>query len=60
MTGILSEVFLYKGSDVDNKMADYLIDEVYRKKQLLLINTEYKIHGNRDDQIRRSEVNTFA
>lgn len=39
MTGILSRIYLYKGSEVDNYQANLLID-IYEKENLLLINTE--------------------
>ena len=48
MTGILSEVFLYKGSEVDDRLANYLIDVVYRKEKLYLINVECK---NKDSKV---------
>lgn len=47
MTGLLSEIFLYKGSEVDNNFANYLIDEIYRGKKLFLINVELKKEDNK-------------
>lgn len=40
MTGILSEIFLYKGSEVDDHFANFLIDVIYREQKLFLINVE--------------------
>jgi hypothetical protein len=57
MTGVLAEVYLYKGSDVDNKMANYLIDVVYREKKLFLINTECGSRsGNNSKILRKFEI----
>lgn len=42
MTGIMGEIFLYKTEEVTNTYANYLIDEVYRKKKLMVMNTDGK------------------
>lgn len=46
MTGILSEIYLYRGSEVTDNYANILI-EIYHEKRLLLINVENDI-PNRD------------
>lgn len=40
MFGAITKVYIYKGSEVDNKMANYLIDEIYRKKGMSPLNSE--------------------
>lgn len=46
-----SDVFLYKGSDVNNELADYLIDVIYKEKKLLPINEEIKLKKSKIDSI---------
>lgn len=42
MTGVLSEIYLYKGSEVNNEMANYLIEHVHLKRKMRLINVELR------------------
>ena len=57
MTGVLSDVYLYKGSEVDDKTANYLIEEIYLRKGLFLINTERRrTVNNKMELVRKSDV----
>lgn len=40
MMGIMEEIYLYKGSDINNNKANYLIDTIYREKKLIPVNIE--------------------
>lgn len=42
MTGIICEIFIYRTEEVTNTFANYLIDEVYRKKKLMIMNKDGK------------------
>jgi hypothetical protein len=56
MTGILSEIYLYKGSEVDDQLANYLIDIVYREKKLFLINIEHNTLHNAGEKKNKKRV----
>ena len=40
MMGVLEEIYLYKGSDINNCEANYIIDIIYRQKKLIPVNVE--------------------
>ena len=40
MMGVLEEIYLYKGSNINNSEANYIIDIIYREKKLIPINIE--------------------
>lgn len=42
MVDLLSKIFIYKGSEVNNNFANYLIDNIYRKEGLVPLNSELK------------------
>ena len=40
MTDLLERVYIYNGSEVDNNYANYLIDEIYLRQNLIPLNRE--------------------
>ena len=57
MTGVLSQIYLYKGSEVDDQTANYLIEEIYQKKGLFLLNTELTPENKKSyDELKKSDV----
>lgn len=56
MTGVLSEIYLYKGSEVDNQLADYLIDVIYKEKKLFIINVELNLQDDINDEKNKNRA----
>lgn len=43
MNALLTNFYLYRGSEVDDDFANYLIDKIYREGGLKLLNLELEL-----------------